>query len=102
MAQVDQGGCGDKDDLQHPETDVGDGEGLVVAHVLAAGLLRVAGKVRLLVSPDLLSCCSEHQDAENEEDRQPHLERGERTAASQDEEGGNSDGVFLSILQQPP
>lgn len=75
MAQVDESGRGDEDDLQHPESDVGDGESLIVADVLATGLLRVTSKVRLLVTPDLFSCCAQHQDAEDEEDGQPNLMR---------------------------
>lgn len=75
MAQVDEGGCGDKDDLQHPEADVGDGEGLIIADVLATGLLRVTSKVRLLITPNLFSCCAQHQDAEDEQDGQPNLGR---------------------------
>lgn len=79
MAQVDEGGCGDKNDLQHPETDVGDGEGLVVADVLATGLLRVTGEVGLLVTPNFFSCCAQNQDPENEENSQPNLERKKKT-----------------------
>lgn len=75
VAQVDEGRRGDKNDLQHPEANVGDGEGLIVADVFATGLLCVTGEIRLLITPNLFSCCAQHQDAEDKEDSQPNLQR---------------------------
>lgn len=79
MAQVDEGWCGDKDDLQHPETDVGDGKCLVIANVFTTGLLCVTGKVWLLVTPNFFSCCTQHQNSKDEEDCEPNLGRTNMT-----------------------
>uniref|UniRef100_A0A3B5QBW3 Uncharacterized protein n=1 Tax=Xiphophorus maculatus TaxID=8083 RepID=A0A3B5QBW3_XIPMA len=54
----EQGRRGDEDELQAPHADVRHGEEVVVAHVLATGLLRVA---------------REDGDAEDEEDGEPDL-----------------------------
>ncbi|KAJ0005955.1 hypothetical protein NQD34_015849, partial [Periophthalmus magnuspinnatus] len=70
-----------------PEAQMGDREGLVVAHILTAGLLGVTGEVRLLISPHILCCRPQHQDAENEEHSEPHLP--------------DDRGMLLGILQQP-
>lgn len=71
VAQVDEGWRGHEDDLQHPEADVRDGEGLVIADVLTSGLLGVTREVGLLVTPDLFGRSPQHQDPEDEEDSQP-------------------------------
>lgn len=75
VAQVDERRCGNKNDLQHPEANVGDGEGFVVADILATRLLRVTGEIRLLITPNLFGCCTQNQDAEDKKDSQPNLQR---------------------------
>lgn len=68
-----QGRCRYKDELQTPEANVRYGEEVVIADVFASGLLRVAGEVGLLVTPDALSSQNQDGDAEDEQDRKPDL-----------------------------
>lgn len=53
MTEIQQLWRRHSNNLKEPEANVRDGEGKVVTHVLTAGLLSVAHKVRLLISPDL-------------------------------------------------
>ena len=92
VSQVDQRGRGHEDDLQHPEADVGDGESDVVAHVLTTGLLGVTGEARQLVAPHFLCRRAEDQDAEDEEDGEPHFPH----------HGGVLLGLFQKLCQQVP
>lgn len=65
-------GAGDKNELQGPQADVGDGEEVVVAHVVAPRLSRVAFEVFLFIAPYLLCRHHKHHDPEEENDREPH------------------------------
>uniref|UniRef100_A0A8D0GF09 Secreted protein n=1 Tax=Sphenodon punctatus TaxID=8508 RepID=A0A8D0GF09_SPHPU len=78
-----QGRGGDQDELQGPEADVRNGEEVVVADVLAARLLRVAGEGGLLVSPDALGCHHQHHDAKDEHHREPDAPDGVSVCAFQ-------------------
>uniref|UniRef100_A0A3Q4HGC9 Uncharacterized protein n=1 Tax=Neolamprologus brichardi TaxID=32507 RepID=A0A3Q4HGC9_NEOBR len=71
MTKINESGRGDKDDLHHPEADVRNGEGRVIADVLTTRLLGVAREAGLLVAPHLLSSSPQHQDAEDEQHCQP-------------------------------
>uniref|UniRef100_A0A8C9MQN4 Uncharacterized protein n=1 Tax=Serinus canaria TaxID=9135 RepID=A0A8C9MQN4_SERCA len=65
--------CGDKDQLQGPESDVRDGEKMVIANISAARLKRVADKILLFISPDSLCSHNQDHDTEDEEDCEPYL-----------------------------
>lgn len=58
----------------HPVSYVGDGERPVIADVLAARLLSVTVEVLLLVAPGRLGGRPKHQDAEDKQDGEPHLQ----------------------------
>lgn len=53
VAEVEQLGRCNGNDLKEPEANVGDGKSQVIADVLTARLLSVANEVRLLVTPHL-------------------------------------------------
>ena len=85
-----QGRGGDQDQLQSPQADVRDGEELVVADAVAAGLLGVAGEARLLIAPDAFGSHHQHQDSEDEDDGEPNPSDACRVpvyAADQDVKG---------------
>uniref|UniRef100_A0A8C9IBD3 Uncharacterized protein n=1 Tax=Piliocolobus tephrosceles TaxID=591936 RepID=A0A8C9IBD3_9PRIM len=88
MPHVHQGRGGDEDDLQHPEADVGDGKGLVVAHVLAARLLGVAHEVGLLIPPHELRGRAKDEDPEDEKHGEP--------------DSADDGGVLIHLLQDVP
>uniref|UniRef100_A0A3B3BPG7 Uncharacterized protein n=1 Tax=Oryzias melastigma TaxID=30732 RepID=A0A3B3BPG7_ORYME len=69
---------GDQDDLQRPQPDVRDGEKLVVANAVAARLLGVADEGRLLIPPNTFGSNHQHQDAKDENDREPNAPNSSR------------------------
>uniref|UniRef100_A0A674NFU1 Uncharacterized protein n=1 Tax=Takifugu rubripes TaxID=31033 RepID=A0A674NFU1_TAKRU len=78
-----QGRAGDEDQLQSPETDVGDGEDVVVADVGTTRLEgkkhltgRVAHEILALVTPDPLCCHHKHQHTEHKHHGQPDSPKG--------------------------
>uniref|UniRef100_A0A8B9F3Q1 Uncharacterized protein n=1 Tax=Amazona collaria TaxID=241587 RepID=A0A8B9F3Q1_9PSIT len=71
-----EGRTSDKDELQGPEADVGDGEEVVIADVGAARLPRVAVKVLLLVAPHALGRHHIDQHTENKDHGEPDAAEG--------------------------
>lgn len=63
---------GDEDELQSPQSDVGNGEEEVVADVRAARLLGVAVKVLLLIAPNSLGCYNINHHSEHKNHRKPY------------------------------
>uniref|UniRef100_A0A8C9NQD5 Uncharacterized protein n=1 Tax=Serinus canaria TaxID=9135 RepID=A0A8C9NQD5_SERCA len=76
MHDDQEGRTSDKDELQGPEADVGDGEEVVIAHVGAARLPRVAVKVLLLVAPDLLGRHHVDQHTKDKDQGEPDTAEG--------------------------
>uniref|UniRef100_A0A8C0V913 Uncharacterized protein n=1 Tax=Cyanistes caeruleus TaxID=156563 RepID=A0A8C0V913_CYACU len=76
MHDDQEGRTSDKDELQGPEADVGDGEEMIITHVGAARLPRVAIKVLLLVAPDLLGCHHIDQHTEDKDHGEPDAAEG--------------------------
>lgn len=64
---------------------MGDGEGLIVADILAAWLLGVAHKVRLLIPPHKLSGCAKDKDPEDKKHSEP--------------DSANDRGVLIHLFQ---
>lgn len=71
MKRDEKGRAGDKDQLESPESGVGDREVVVVADIVTTGLPGVAVKVLLLITPDLLTGHQEDQESEDENDGEP-------------------------------
>ena len=76
--EEDQRGGGDEDNVEHPESVLGDGEGHVVAHLLAARLEGVAGKLLLLVLEQVTGDGSQDQDPEHEHEQEPEAAKHRR------------------------
>ncbi|KAJ0054855.1 hypothetical protein NL108_006314, partial [Boleophthalmus pectinirostris] len=66
------GRAGDEDELQSPQADVGDGEDVVIAHVVTPRLCSITHKVFALIPPYPLSRYHKHHHSEDENHRQPH------------------------------
>ena len=69
--QVDQGRGGDEHDVEDPEPVHGDGEGMVIAHLLAARLQGVAGELFLLIVKQVRRHGAQDQNAEDEHEEEP-------------------------------
>lgn len=86
MHDDEQRWTGDENQLQGPETDVGDGEKMIVANIGAARLPVIAVKILLLISPHPLSSYHINKHTENKDHREPDTAK--------------SSGVFVHSAQQ--
>ena len=84
--EENQGRCGDEDDVKHPESVLGDGEGHVVAHLFAARLEGVAGKLLLLVLKQVAGYSSQDQDPEDKHEQEPETAKHRRVGLEAVEE----------------
>ncbi len=73
VAEVDQTWRGHKDDLEHPEPHVGNGEDVVIARVQATRSVDVADHIGLFISPDFIQSSSKNHYSEDQKNRQPHF-----------------------------
>lgn len=67
---------------------MGDGESYVIAHILTTRLLGVADEAGLLVAPHFIRCSAQDQDAEDEQNGEPHFP--------------HHGGMLLSLLKKLP
>uniref|UniRef100_A0A3P9BDP1 Uncharacterized protein n=1 Tax=Maylandia zebra TaxID=106582 RepID=A0A3P9BDP1_9CICH len=68
--------AGDEDKLEGPQAHMGDGEEVVKADIMAAGLICVACEVFLFISPHLFCCHHKHQNSEEKNNREPNSAEG--------------------------
>uniref|UniRef100_A0A8C9DC51 Uncharacterized protein n=1 Tax=Panthera leo TaxID=9689 RepID=A0A8C9DC51_PANLE len=96
---------GDQDQLQRPQPHVGDGEKVVVADAVAAGLKGVADEGGLLITPHTLCSHHQHHDPEDEDDREPYPTNGSRMPVHATEQGVQTCPVhpasFTPAKQEP-
>lgn len=86
MHDDEQRRTGDKNQLQGPETDMGDGEKMIVANIGATRLPVIAVKILLLITPHPLSSYHVNKDTKNKNHREP--------------DAAKSSGVFVHSTQQ--
>lgn len=76
MRRVDHehdGGCGDHDNLEGPEADVGQWRELVEAHVWTARLIRIAFEFTLFVRVNAITDARDDDDTKDDEESDPEL-----------------------------